>query len=108
MKLDFVAHLSLEVPDELIMQLKEAQIPGLLRLVLADSLQGEPLSQCIPIVEGAPPVPMALGAVEWRADYVNRLLRQIRQATENARVLGESDVQHNSIICRNSARNPRV
>ena len=90
MRLDLVMHCALVIPDELIGQVREDRLPDILKRLLWAEVDRLPVTISLLTrgVEGAYVVPLQVGSVEWRSDLAARVLRQIRDAAETARVVG--------------------
>lgn len=98
MRLDLIAHISLEVPDDYLGRLREQQIPGIVRMAIPDGLMGDPPMRAVSIDEELPPVPLTLGPVEWRGDFAMKVLRQVRDAVSEVKFAPDEGETHASVI----------
>lgn len=94
MLLDLVAHFVLEVPDDLVAQVREDRLPGILKRVLNLQLPEPPIA--VPLgAAGEERVfiaPLRLRKVEWRSDLALRLLAQVRDAVTASAAIGLGEV----------------
>ena len=101
MRLQLVAHVVLELPDDLLAGLREARVPGLVTEALRGLLASPArVTVPVPVAGGSCPLPLRLGMVEWRADHVRRTLQEVRGAALTTQSLREEGDSHGSVLDR--------
>lgn len=104
MLLKILAHLTLDVPDPLVMQIREHTVPERVRELLTDTFfvqideLGETPYIFMKLDEIGGGLPLVLERVEWRGDFIMRVLREIREAAAEVRIVADDGEMHVSVV----------
>lgn len=104
MLLKLIYHICLEVPDPLVMHINEHSVPRRVQAALMEELLGEPGTpeefprRTLMLVEVGEEFPLMLGPIEWRGDFIMRVLREIREAAAEVRIVADDGTVNASIV----------